>query len=631
MPALVSVLALGLGPGAALPLDFELEPLPLADYHLDDLGVADVDGDGRLDVYTTNHNAAQRVAYGRGDGRFSPVDFETLGMVQNPTYPGLPDSRWRPASPGEGLHVYSLRGRLFLRRLGLAGVGAIRGSLYMYEEQSVSARGFTYSIECGGDPVYPCRLDFESTGDGHLKVGGSIYQNPRRLTVDTALAPERIFVGGRAVPATQTDFKLRLMDRHGIAWSDVDGDGRLDAYISSGGYRGLLEQIRAFHPEIDYNNELFCQGEAGFRACIDGTGLFKEGDRGRRVAWVDFDGDGRLDLYVDNRETANRLFRRRADGRFVDRAGARGLDAVDSGPFVWFDADNDGDADLLTVEGQEIVLQRRVDRAYRREVVGPYRGGEKTWSYGKFSLSDMDEDGYLEALLASPVGSSLVDNDGGVLSERPAEAVGLPPASYALDFVDVDADGHVEVHAFTRACDGDGIYRRTAGAAFERTALMPELRARYCSTVRSAWFDADNDGFPDLALVRKTRSVSREFWKSHLLRNRGNENHWLQIELEGPPGNREALGTRVRLTAGGRARVAQTGQSEGSRYSQGHYRLYFGLGQAATAERIRVFWPDGRETVLRGVAADRILRIGHPLAASAEAPAGGDAPVAAAP
>jgi hypothetical protein len=224
-----------------------------------------------------------------------------------------------------------------------------------------------------------------------------------------------------------------------------------------------------------------------------------------------------------------------------------------------------------------------------------------------------------------------VDNDGGVLSERPAEAVGLPPASYALDFVDVDADGHVEVHAFTRACDGDGIYRRTAGAAFERTALMPELRARYCSTVRSAWFDADNDGFPDLALVRKTRSVSREFWKSHLLRNRGNGNHWLQIELAGPPGNREAVGARVRLTAGGRARVAQTGQFEGSRYSQGHYRLYFGLGEADTVERIRVFWPDGRESVLRGVAADRVLRIGHPLAASAEAPAGRDAPVAATP
>ena len=95
-------------------------------------------------------------------------------------------------------------------------------------------------------------------------------------------------------------------------------------------------------------------------------------------------------------------------------------------------------------------------------------------------------------------------------------------------------------------------------------------------------------------MARKTRASSRRLWKTHLLTNGGNDHHWLQVELRGPPGNPEAIGARVTLEAAGRNHVRQVGQFEGSRYSQGHYRLYFGLGQTGALESIEVLWPGMR-------------------------------------
>ena len=85
-----------------------------------------------------------------------------------------------------------------------------------------------------------------------------------------------------------------------------------------------------------------------------------------------------------------------------DRAGALGLDMLNSGPAVWFDADNDLDADMLIAEDDSLVLYRRVDRGYQRERVGAYRGAYKLWNRSKFSLFDLGGDGYLDALQRHP-------------------------------------------------------------------------------------------------------------------------------------------------------------------------------------------------------------------------------------
>ena len=172
----------------------------------------------------------------------------------------------------------------------------------------------------------------------------------------------------------------------------------------------------------------------------------------------------------------------------------------------------------------------------------------------------------------------------------------------------------MEIHAVARDCAADGIYRLPGAPAHAPAITLPALRADYCSTARSLWFDADGNGFPDLLIARKTRASSRRLWKTHLLANGGNDHHWLQVELRGPPGNPEAIGARVTLRAAGRSYARQVGQFEGSRYSQGHYRLYFGLGQTDRAEVLEIHWPDGRRTRLDRPDVDRRLRVAHPQA-----------------
>jgi hypothetical protein len=93
------------------------------------------------------------------------------------------------------------------------------------------------------------------------------------------------------------------------------------------------------------------------------------------------------------------------------------------------------------------------------------------------------------------------------------------------------------------------------------------------------------------------------------LRNTRPANHWLQVELVGPPGNRPGIGAKVEVVTAGSRQVQQVGAAEGSHFSQGHYRLYFGLGQHASPKRVRILWPDGRAQELRDPAGDRLLTV----------------------
>ena len=172
-----------------------------------------------------------------------------------------------------------------------------------------------------------------------------------RLVIGATADMDRSRLGRDGIAAASRDLQLRLMDRHGMAWSDLDGNGEPDAYVNNGGYGGELAALRARHPGIDYNNELFCQTDGRFSPCIAGTGLFKDAGRGRRVAWVDFDGNGRLDLYLDNRDTPNRLFRQRRDGTFVDRAHGKGVVARDQPDLPVFAQGVAGNAEHLLQYG----------------------------------------------------------------------------------------------------------------------------------------------------------------------------------------------------------------------------------------------------------------------------------------
>ena len=120
---------------------------------------------------------------------------------------------------------------------------------------------------------------------------------------------------------------------------------------------------------------------------------------------------------------------------------------------------------------------------------------------------------------------------------------------------------------------------------------------------RGAGFDdLDNDGDIDVVILNSRREPT-------LLRNdSNNENHWIQIRLQGVKTNRDGVGARVKVVAGD---LTQIDEVHSGRAYQSHYgtRLHFGLGQRERIDLIEVRWIGGEVDVVKDVQADQILGI----------------------
>lgn len=124
--------------------------------------------------------------------------------------------------------------------------------------------------------------------------------------------------------------------------------------------------------------------------------------------------------------------------------------------------------------------------------------------------------------------------------------------------------------------------------------------------------DYDRDGNVDVVL-RNYRQPAQ------LLHNRGGPGHWLELALVGTRSNRDAVGARITLTAGGKRQMREV--RAGSGYlSASSLVQHFGLGAAEMVDEIEVVWPSGEVTLLFDVPADRHLRLreGEPRATLVE-------------
>jgi len=120
--------------------------------------------------------------------------------------------------------------------------------------------------------------------------------------------------------------------------------------------------------------------------------------------------------------------------------------------------------------------------------------------------------------------------------------------------------------------------------------------------------DFDNDGFMDLFVTNGLNDMPiRDGGPHQLLRNVGNGNRWIQLELVGSDTNYAAIGARVRATAGG---VSQIREQNGGfhRWSQNQQRIHFGLAANSSVDLV-VDWPRGQSQTFNNVAANRIYRV----------------------
>jgi len=211
--------------------------------------------------------------------------------------------------------------------------------------------------------------------------------------------------------------------------------------------------------------------------------------------------------------------------------------------------------------------------------------------------------------VASANGSTLILNLGGAFRLEDPGVFGLPSRAVTAAWVDADNDSLPDLHSVP-----DGLYRQSGGHRFKRTGILaggPDEAV----AARCLWFDADNDGNRDVLIsVLPRESEVERVWSSRFLSNEGSGHHWLEVQVVGPPGNRDAIGARVVVELGDRRRLTDyVGLSEGSYYSQGHYRLYFGLGKTGRPKSVSVLWPDGAADIVEDPAPDRLMVCGRGL------------------
>lgn len=599
-------------------------------YSLFDLGVVDLNQDGFLDIYSTNHNGRQLLLINeRGENfkdGFAELDFpQNYEVADRPA----PDPLTDQTEPG--LYIYWHNYELTIASQNLENPENFRGLVIVpllatpVESGDVSIKvNDTNALSGGIDQVKLVNFSIKGNGRVSIKFPAFYPFFQPFFKLDSKSRLKEVYLGSKFESPTSHDFALPPinalphMDRHGMAWNDYNGDGNLDAIVVRGGMVGKMSELAP-----NTTDELMLQKTSGFEDIGDKVGLAKRGCAARQVASVDFDGDNRLDLYVmcgrdwpPNSLQPNQLYRQTPEGRFVNVAAEKNLGMPEIGWFTWLDVDNDRDMDLFWADETTFWLYRNQSGTFVAENLG-----EQKDSVNQLTIADYDADGDLDLFSASRRASVLFTNVNGKYEATDPESIGLPAKAFAANWVDYDNDGLIDLHTLRY-----GLYRQRPDRTFEKTNLLqvasPETFGGYAYCT---WFDADNDGDRDLLLGkseemsgwekrhRKAEDIAEltKYSKSKVLlyRNPGNNNHWLQVELKGPPGNSVAIGAKVKVTTPDGTQFQQVGQSEGAWRSQGHYRLYFGLGQQDKIESIQVTWPDGKVQEIPNPDSDQLVII----------------------
>ncbi len=624
---------------------FVEQPIPLQEtFRLFDMGVVDANGDNLLDIYTSNHNFRQTLLIADGRGGYRDV-LDDWGLNQSKEFPGLELSYIAPNIDKAGLYIYWLGSggddetghNVIIRAHNMGEIGQWQGTFQSQAAVEMEKNnGFQVEWQKSSTKSGTV-VSFSAASDGVLVLKLNNWGVPIDFNLKGAIQPSSIFVGNQIVSPSSTSFSLAHQDRHGLAWADYNEDGRLDIFATRGGLGGWLKQNPEHVRNRIKDQFLVSQDNGRYRDVASEKGVVKENCSGRNVKWVDFNNDGLLDLYINCQdrgkvegEFPKQLYRQNVGGQFVMAAAEAGLDIPDHQliDFVWIDADNDMDTDLLTSEDKGYFLYRNQAGYFSPEFIGrgKFARADKPglkyvagyyWSYdGKLTVADYDGDGDLDAFSASKKGNTLLINTKGKFSPVDPETVGLPAKSVGANWVDYNNDGLIDMHVVP-----EGLFRQSKDHKFNATNLLTFPSRKYQAAI-SNWADLDNNGARDVVfalnenpsfwswwekIFKAPEDVSK--WTILAYRNVGATNHWLQMKLVGLPGNRQAIGAQVTVVTPDGEQTQEVGSNEGAFFSQGHYRLYFGLGSHSKADSITIRWPDGFSQELTDMKGDELLLI----------------------
>ena len=427
---------------------------------------------------------------------------------------------------------------------------------------------------------------------------------------------------------------------------DFDNDGHEDLFVTYYGHNSL------------YKN-------TGSGAFVEVTGAAKLPPAGTRwgagCAFLDYDRDGYLDIFVSNYVdldlaktprpgsnsgcewkglavscgpkglplARNALYHNNRDGTFTDVSEAAGILAPGGryglGVAV-ADFDNDGWPDIYVACDQtpSLLYHNKHDGTFeeRGESMGVAYNADGYMQAGMgVAVGDYDGNGMLDLVKTNFSGDrpSLYKNEDGVFFDDVSESGGLGKnrlLGWGVALLDIDEDGWPDIvmangHVYPnieRSPVGETyrqkslLYRNLGNGKFVDITAQAGPGFAVSRPARGlATGDLDGDGRPEIVIVNMNQVPT-------LLKNRGPKKNAIAISLRGTRSNRSAIGARAKIVTGKHTQLAEVA-SGGSYYSQNSMTLYFGLGDNEKADRLEISWPSGAVQQWMNVAANRTLLI----------------------
>jgi enediyne biosynthesis protein E4 len=539
-------------------------------------------------------------------------------------------------------------------------------------------------------------------GTAALGVGAFAWSQPEIRFVDTI---RQSGIDFRHVNGASGSKYLVEITGSGCGFVDFDNDGYLDIFLVNGG------ATPGFRSEQSLNHALYRNNHDGtFTDVTKKAGILDNRAFGMGVAAADYDNDGFTDLYITNFGGPNLLYHNNGNGTFSEvaaQAGVRGNgDWSSSAAFL--DYDRDGYLDLYVAHYTDHSFNRNyicpVGNPPEKSYCSPkvYNGVASSLFHnnrdGTFTdvgakagvalaegkglgvvAADLDGDGWVDIYVANDQVRNFLfhNNHDGTFSEVgmnagvALDANGRAQAGMGTDVGDYDNDGRFDIVVSNLDNEYLALYRKLDGEGFEDVSSATGLAVATRNLVGfgAGFLDFDNDGLLDLFVANGnvidnpeliapgrrfaqpklllhntgkgfqdvtaqsgadllTPKVSRgaafgDFDNDgdidvlvnnsggypQLLRNDGgNRNNWLVLKLRGTRSNRSGLGARIEVLAAGKRRVFQT-VGGASIMAANDPRVHIGLGARASVDELIVHWPSGLVDRIKNVAARQILTI----------------------